>query len=128
MGGEVCLQLLDARVEVVRQDEEERHSPASERELQYPGLQGERVAERELQLALHHGHLQPDMERVMEYHVTRYMSADRGEPGPGLQDLVRCLLFDDSAVFVETLNIISHCQTDGRPGANNKTGAGLLVW
>ena len=76
MGGEVCLQLLDARVEVVRQDQEERHSPASERELQDPGLQGERVAERELQLALHHGHLQPDMERVMEYHVTR-----SGSPG-----------------------------------------------
>ena len=59
VGGEVGLQLLDARVEVVWQDEEERHPPAGERELQYPGLQGEGVAEGQLQPGLHHGHLQP---------------------------------------------------------------------
>ena len=61
VGGEVGLQPLDARVEVVWQDEEERHPPAGERELQYPGLQGERVAEGELHLSLHHGDLQPSV-------------------------------------------------------------------
>ena len=39
VGGEVCLQLVNARVEVVGEEEEERHPPRGERQLQYPGLQ-----------------------------------------------------------------------------------------
>ena len=66
VGGEVSLQLVDAGVEVVGQDEEERHPPVGEGELQYPGLQWEGVAEGQLQLSLHHRHLQPDMVRVIE--------------------------------------------------------------
>ena len=57
--GEVCLQLVDAGVEVVGEDEEEGHPPLGEGQLQRPRLQLHRVAQLELQLRPHHRHLHP---------------------------------------------------------------------
>ena len=57
--GEVCLELVDAGVEVVGEDEEEGHPPLGQRQLQRPRLQLHRVAQLELQLGPHHRHLHP---------------------------------------------------------------------